>query len=457
MVLNYTNDAPISEKIKRMKQRVCWQNEQILTRNIDQSRLSLDDSGKEDLEFSFLVIGDTGWGPDDGYYPQRHIAKEMLPHLKTSRFLLHTGDVIYNNGSAEYYPQNFIEPYREWLVGGDHPQNIPYDKMTFNFPFLPVLGNHDYYEITPELKSLLQLGKFFIKDSKLPDSVKNVGLEGSNCGEAYAKAFIDCLEDLDPKALATHLDRHYSAVTDTGLCLEYQPGKFSRIPNNYYRFEYGGIDFFALDSSTIAAYKEEEPDWKQLNWLKDQLIHSWYNKNIRGRIIYCHHPAYSTEITKWKQKDTLAMRRYLNLVIQEVVEKIEYLPEDGPLVNLFVTGHAHSLEYLQIQHKGFSNLNCHLNFHWLVCGGSGCSARRQHVGDVDELEIGADGETKLLAQSKLFVGLSGFGKDKKYSYSFARIDIKGNQASPQIFIRPFVSQWYQGKWYDFELETIKIL
>jgi hypothetical protein len=33
--------------------------------------------------------------------------------------------------------------------------------------------------------------------------------------------------------------------------LRYQPSKFTRLPNRYYRFRYGGIDFFGLDSSTL--------------------------------------------------------------------------------------------------------------------------------------------------------------------------------------------------------------
>ena len=34
-------------------------------------------------------------------------------------------------------------------------------------------------------------------------------------------------------------------------CLNYQSGKFTRLPNRYYTFHYGGIDFFALDSNTF--------------------------------------------------------------------------------------------------------------------------------------------------------------------------------------------------------------
>jgi hypothetical protein len=51
--------------------------------------------------------------------------------------------------------------------------------------------------------------------------------------------------------LENHLDLHYTAKSHTGVCLRYQPGNFTRLPNRYYTFRYGGIDFFALDSNTF--------------------------------------------------------------------------------------------------------------------------------------------------------------------------------------------------------------
>ena len=60
----------------------------------------------------------------------------------------HTGDVVYLTGSSEQYPDNFIKPYREFIVGGERPNKVCFDKMTFKLPFLPVLGNHDYYDLS---------------------------------------------------------------------------------------------------------------------------------------------------------------------------------------------------------------------------------------------------------------------------------------------------------------------
>ena len=51
--------------------------------------------------------------------------------------------------------------------------------------------------------------------------------------------------------MENHLDLHYTVKSHTGVCLRYQPGNLTRLPNRYYTFRYGGIDFFALDSNTF--------------------------------------------------------------------------------------------------------------------------------------------------------------------------------------------------------------
>ncbi|MFW5665739.1 MAG: metallophosphoesterase family protein, partial [Coleofasciculus sp.] len=145
--MQFVSDPPIAEKIQQMKQRVRWQDPLIVERDIDQTRLVLDDDQPDHPEFSFLVVGDTGFGSHKQHDPQRKIVEMMLNHRNDCRFVLHTGDVVYQVGSSEYYPQNFIKPYREFLVNGDSPKKIGYDKMVFNLPFLTIPGNHDYYDL----------------------------------------------------------------------------------------------------------------------------------------------------------------------------------------------------------------------------------------------------------------------------------------------------------------------
>ncbi len=251
--MDFVIDPPIATKILKMKQRVRWRETAIVKRGIDQTRLSLEDGQADNPEFSFLVLGDSGSGPHRGHHPQRRIAEQMLAHRDDCRFVLHTGDVIYMTGASEYYPQNFMEPYRELLVGGDRVKHLSYDRMVFNLPFLPVPGNHDYYDL-PLLYGVLAKLSLPLRQLFRSQIDLDIGLRGSEQGNAYACAFLDCLKGLNTQAeLERHLDAHYTAKTETGRCLSYQPGQFTRIPNRYYTFRAGGIDFFALDSNTFNA------------------------------------------------------------------------------------------------------------------------------------------------------------------------------------------------------------
>lgn len=247
--MKFISEPSIAVKINKMKQRVRWKHRTAIEMGIDQTRMVLDDGKQDHSEFSFMVIGDTGTRSNYTQHPQRLIAESMLPHKDDCSFVLHTGDVIYVVGSAEYYPQNFIEPYREFLFGGENPRSIHCDRMLFEKPILPVLGNHDYYDV-PWLSSLVTGStKTLRKIFKYKDI--EIGWQGSHQGDAFARAFIDYLANVPESELQHHFDSFYSAKTDTGKALRYLPGFFTRIPNRYYTFRYGGIDFFALDSNTF--------------------------------------------------------------------------------------------------------------------------------------------------------------------------------------------------------------
>nr|MCU0538096.1 metallophosphoesterase [Hydrococcus sp. Prado102] len=135
--MQFVSDPQISVKIQKMKQRVRWNAPEFIERGIDRTRLVVDDGTSESAEFSFLVIGDTGTG-DERNNPQRQVARQMIPHLDSCRFVLHTGDVVYLVGSSEFYLANFIKPYKELLIGGDRPEKIAYDRMIFKKPMFTV-------------------------------------------------------------------------------------------------------------------------------------------------------------------------------------------------------------------------------------------------------------------------------------------------------------------------------
>ena len=249
--MKFVDDPDISVKIDQMKRRVRWQDAVIQEQGIAQTKLVIDDADTDNPNFSFTVIGDSGCGSHLKHHPQGKIA-EMMIQQKSSRFVIHTGDVVYQVGSSEYYHQNFINPYQEFLVGGEKPKSLEYDRLTFKSPFFLVPGNHDYYDL-PLIYGILAQATWLPRRFLRGRIDLDVGWHGSNEGDAYARAFLDYLAEIkDRSNLKQHLKRNYTGNHAFGdRCLNYQPGIFTRLPNRYYTFRYGGIDFFALDSNTF--------------------------------------------------------------------------------------------------------------------------------------------------------------------------------------------------------------
>lgn len=514
--MQFITDPAIAIKIRQMKQRVRWQESSIIARNIDQTRLVIDDQQIDNPEFSFLVIGDSGTGRHRGHHPQREITKLLLNQSDYHpRFILHTGDVVYLTGSAGYYPHNFIKPYREFIVGGDNYKQIAYDQMLFNLPFLPIPGNHDYYNLPLFYGAMAEL-TWPIRHLFGSRVAFDVSWRGSRSGDAYARAFLDYLQGFNnPNDLERHLDQYYTAETSTGRCLRYQPNQFTRLPNRYYTFRYGGIDFFAIDSNTfnapipipnsqegveqrrqlvqrqrdleqqkqqlmsesetlnpdhpeqaeqlddiqakieqidetqfdiekqLKAGPNSDIDIEQLRWLQERLIASWQTPEVRGRVLFFHHPPYVTEATKWDQAQTLAIRYHLRQVLNAVSQTIGQQAQGRPIVDLVLNGHAHCLEYLYTGDTGYAD--SHIN--WIVCGGSGYSLRRQKP-EGPELyeEMENEQNSRFVANSKLFIGRNGEGKHKRRPYSGLRIDVRSGQP-PQFFVQPLVAERFQSEWY----------
>lgn len=519
--MNFVSDPDIAVKINQMKRRVRWQERLLQEKAIDQTKLVIDNDNTDNPNFSFLVIGDSGCGSHLKHHPQRKIAKMMLQHQQDCSFILHTGDVVYQVGSREYYYDNFISPYREFLVGGENPKQLQYDRLIFKLPFFLVPGNHDYYNLPLIYGILAQLTwlprRFFRGRIDL-----DVGWHGSYEGDAYARAFLDYLLEIKNKTnLEQHLDTYYTADSTNNRCLRYQAGKFTRLPNRYYTFRYGGIDFFALDSNTfnqpvslpdteagknkrvklLASLRELEKreqkiqlamdkldrhkpedaeklddyyakleylqedkrdinkqlnqnqqtiDWEQLEWLKINLVKSWQDDTVRGRIIFLHHPPYVTEKTKWNQGQTLAIRDRLRQVFEGVVKNLGELPEGRSVVDIVISGHAHCMEHLYTKDTGYAD--SYIN--WLVCGGSGHSLRRQRK-EGTVLFQDADLDSQPIGQSQLYLGRNGKGKNKKRPYSFLRIDVQAGDR-PKFTVNPYVAEWHQRQWNEYAIDPFII-
>jgi hypothetical protein len=229
--MTLASEASIAAKIERMDARVRRGHPALRRRGIDQTRLAIASAPDGDGAFSFLALGDSGSGRCGPASPQRQVAELLQAQRDGVEFVLHTGDVVYLVGSSEQYPRNFIQPYREWLVGGDDWRRLRFDQLTFRLPFLPVPGNHDYYDLS--LPLLLLAGISGPVRRLLPRIDFDVGRHGSRVGEAYARAFLDGLAALPEERLGEHLDRHYTATHDGHRCLDYIPGQFTRLPNRY--------------------------------------------------------------------------------------------------------------------------------------------------------------------------------------------------------------------------------
>ncbi len=187
--MKFISDPTTAVKIEKMKTRLRSQHPLLFSKGIDRTRFELDDGKSGDREFSFLVIGDSGSGRHIKNNPQRQIAEQMVRNQDNCRFIVHTGDVIYLVGSSEYYSQNFIEPYREFIVGGEHPDRIPYNNMVFKLPILPVPGNHDYYDL-PLLYGAIAQAAQPLRHLLRGHFNLDVGWHGSDQGKAYARAFL---------------------------------------------------------------------------------------------------------------------------------------------------------------------------------------------------------------------------------------------------------------------------
>ena len=503
-----------------MSARVRWNHPELIRQGIDQTRLVIDqghDNPGIDDAFHFLVLGDSGTGRHRFQSPPRRIAERLLSHKSGAAFLLHTGDVVYLVGALDQYRANFLKPYREWLHQGHGWKSMSPEGLVFNQPFLPVPGNHDYYDLSLPVAFLAGLTLPLRRYLQWFDDV-DAGWRGSKQGEAYARVFLDVLNQIPLARLPDHLNLHYDAVWDGQRCLRYRPGVNTRLPNRYFRFRHAGVDVFAIDSNTLMTleqpttsrrnlreelrrleqrqtilYKtlasgssldeshrdelfdeletiQEEcfdlqrqikqmrqinqgstVDLEQLEWLKEGLIASHRDPSVRGRVLTMHHPAYVTEKTKCNQADTYAIRQQLRHVFDAVVAALGKELGSAKPVDLVLSGHAHCLEVIRTHDTGFSD--SHLN--WVVCGGSGYGLRAQRREGSELTEEQADGHTRLVATSKLFVGRGGATTDGRHGYSGLRVDIaEGRPLS--IRLTPLVSCRDGNGWMDADPEPINL-
>lgn len=266
----------------------------------------------------FLALGDTGDSEiyASGRSPQDALARFLAEDSAvpgshgTASAVLHVGDVVYNAGEQRLYRRNFVEPFAPFLTSGGEAE-----PLTFGLPFLPVPGNHDYYRFTEWAAALARSPVVGTLVRALARGAFAYGLPqgGSDAGEPFMRTFV--------------------AQSSSPAPLRYVPGSDTRLPNRYYRFRLGPVDFFALDSNTLHC-PTGKVDVDQLVWLRKALDASESEGPDRWRVLYLHHPIY-TSIRNYAEKpETVALRERILALLRR-------------RVHLVLSGHSHAFEWLQ--------------------------------------------------------------------------------------------------------------
>ena len=419
-------------------------------------RLSLDGepSGKP---FSLLVLGDSG---------AKGEAKNRVGTAMSSEqdiaFVLHLGDVVYLSGSKEGYPKRVITPYKHWLAN----KNVKSHKeLLFNTPFLPIYGNHDYFDFA----NVPLIGDIA---GKISDEIGS----GSHNGRVFEEAFVQA----------------DASLVNSGT-LDYIPNKQTRIPNRYYWFTYENCAFIALDSNTLDGVKRLEKaeskalwlrrelararakhyerllevyedaveekkikegavrplvddlleelaetqkeivmlkkalkadprdyDEDQLKWLRQILDHDDVKKK-KWKIVYLHHPLYTSEQSHTDDPESIGLRKNLR----------EIFVKGG--VQLVLTGHSHCFEWLARKVEEDDPLAGERKICYIISGGGGRELR-QSVLEVeipalklDDFEAHPDRIKQLqfldVAESKAFTAYHKVNGQDEEVYHYLRIDV----------------------------------
>ena len=116
-----------------------------------------------------------------------------------------------------------------------------------------------------------------------------------------------------------------------------------RMPARYYTFAAGAARFFAIDTE----------DWTaaQLEWLTEQLAAHANEPGVRWRIVYGHHPIYTSGEHNGERRIGQLQRELLPVLKQANVD-------------VYLTGHDHDIEHLRVD-----------GIDLVVCGGGGAHLR----------------------------------------------------------------------------------
>jgi hypothetical protein len=346
----------------------------------------------------------------------------------------------------------------------------------------------------------------------------DVGWHGSYQGDAFARAFFDYLKAVPEAQLSQHLDTHYSSRVDGGRALTYRPGQFTRLPNRYYTFRYGGIDFFALDSNT---FNEPLPladtdVGRQL--LQQQRLQLEVQKaDLLGQLGMGVFNPNSGDEAEDIAEQIEAIDEQLNDITKQLtntestmvdIEQLDWLRDrliaswqnravrgrilffhHPPYVSeatKWRQGQTLAVRYhlrqvlnavaveVRPRTQGRSIVDLVLNGHahcfdylrtgatghadaripWVICGGSGYSLRRQREEGPVITET-LGGTTRSVAKSHLYLGRTRDGGHLKRPYSGLRVEVASGNP-PKLTVTPLVAEKYDGEWKGYKIEGFEV-
>jgi tartrate-resistant acid phosphatase type 5 len=144
-----------------------------------------------------------------------------------------------------------------------------------------------------------------------------------------------------PAICLNHLASPDAEVAYTGH------SKTWEMPARYYTFAAGPVRFFALDTE---GWSED-----QLAWIRKELADTAYERGIRWRIVYGHHPIFTSGFH--------ANQRRIGQLRRELLPVLE-----AAKVDLYVCGHDHDIERLHSDDMDF-----------LIAGAGGAKLRPSKV------------------------------------------------------------------------------
>ena len=335
---------------------------------------SISNSGK----IIFHLVGDTGVTQAGKIYKNElTVADQLSAESRAEKpedcpaFLFHLGDVVYDFGEAEYYYDQFYDPFRN------------YARPIFALP-----GNHD---------------SFIVPGTVSADEPLRI----------FERNFCATTPNITPEAKSLHR---------TAMM---QPGVYFTLDAPYVRI----IGLFSNSLEDPGVISSENGQWPdvpdfQLSYLRAQLAKIRDEKYSGAVLIAVHHPPFTYQPPgNGKSSDhsgSPAMLRQIDSICKEV----------GVYPHAFLSGHAHNYQRYT-RTISFPNAAQDYEVPFIICGNGGHNASPLILKDYRRLQdpnAGAD-VSYLEAQPAVTSKKLTIDYSDDYNYGYLRATVTQNQLS----------------------------